>query len=395
MPAVFAFADKVIEQPQVSLFAAFGSFAMLVLVEFEGSWRTRLAAYLALVLVGAAFVTLGTLCSRNAWLAAGSMAVVGFVTLFSGVISGYVAAAGTGALLLFVLPVTIVAPASAIPDRLEGWALAAGAGIFAQLLLWPPRRQAGLRHDAAVALRAVADLLDADRQQVAERAHLARTAVDALGRRMLGAPHRPTGPTAAAAALAALPDELDWLLSFAEPSAERPVLELVSPEDREALAAAAAALRAGATTLDGGDAQPDFARLDAARAAVAVALARRLARAARRRALDPGGARAALPDPGRDLLGARGDGLRPPGRRQRPGSVRPLRRSKRPSRRRSSTRACAQSGSGTASAAQPGSHSPSSSLSKRASSTASGSCSGRSRSCGRTRSAPAGRSSAR
>jgi uncharacterized membrane protein YccC len=277
MPAVFAFADKVVEQPQVSLFAAFGSFAMLVLVEFEGSWRTRLAAFLALALVGATFVTLGTLCSRNAWLAAGSMAVVGFVTLFSGVISGYVAAAGTAALLLYVLPVTIVAPASAIPDRLEGWALAAGAGIFAQLLLWPPRRHAGLRHDAAVALRAVADLLDADREQLAERARSARTAVDALGRRMLGAQHRPTGPTAATAALAALPDELDWLLSFAEPSAERPALELVCPEDREALAAAGAALRAAATTLDGGHAQPDFARLDAARAAVAVALARRLA----------------------------------------------------------------------------------------------------------------------
>ena len=210
MPAVFAFADKVIGQPQVSLFAAFGSFAMLVLVEFEGSLRTRLSAYLGLALVGAAFITLGTLCSQNAWLAAGSMAVVGFVTLFSGVISGYVAAAGTSALLLFVLPVTIVAPASAIPDRLEGWALAAGAGILAQLLLWPPGRQAGLRHDAVVALRTVADLLEANREQVAERARLARTAVDALGRRMLGAQHRPTGPTAATAALVALPDELDY-----------------------------------------------------------------------------------------------------------------------------------------------------------------------------------------
>ncbi|HZE29098.1 MAG TPA: FUSC family protein [Gaiellaceae bacterium] len=276
MPAVFAFADQVVQQPQVSLFAAFGSFAVLVLAEFEGSWRTRLAAYLALALVGAAFITLGTLCSRNAWLAAGSMAVVGFVTLFSGVISGYVAAAGAAALLLFVLPVTIVAPAAAIPDRLEGWALAAGAGIFGQLLLWPPGRHAGLRQDAAVALRAVADVLDAEREQVAERARLARTAVDALGHRMLGAQHRPTGPTAATAALASLPDELDWLLSFAAPSADRPAPELVSPQEREALAAAAAALRAAATTLDGRLEQPDFARLEAARAAVAVALARRL-----------------------------------------------------------------------------------------------------------------------
>ena len=36
MPAVFAFADQVIAQPQTALFAAFGSFAMLVLASFSG-----------------------------------------------------------------------------------------------------------------------------------------------------------------------------------------------------------------------------------------------------------------------------------------------------------------------------------------------------------------------
>jgi hypothetical protein len=63
MPAVFAFADKVIGSPQVATFAAFGSFAMLVLVEFGGPMRTRLIAYASLALVGAANITLGTLCS--------------------------------------------------------------------------------------------------------------------------------------------------------------------------------------------------------------------------------------------------------------------------------------------------------------------------------------------
>lgn len=121
IPAVFALADKVIEQPQTSILAAFGSFAMLVLVEFAGPPRKRLAAYVGLACVGAVFITLGTLCSRNPWLAAGAMAAVGFVVLFSGVISGYFAAAATGAILTFVLPVTIPAPDSAIPDRLEGW----------------------------------------------------------------------------------------------------------------------------------------------------------------------------------------------------------------------------------------------------------------------------------
>ena len=76
MPGVFAFADQVIGNPQTSLFAAFGSFAVLVLVEFGGVWRTRLVAYLALAAVGAVFIALGTLCSRDAWLAAGATGAV-------------------------------------------------------------------------------------------------------------------------------------------------------------------------------------------------------------------------------------------------------------------------------------------------------------------------------
>src|SRR5207247_3999642 len=173
-----------------------------------------LGAYLPRTSDGAAVCTVGTLFARNAWLAAAALAAVGFATLFSGVISGYFAAASTGALLTFVLPVTIPAPSSAIPDRLEGWGLATGAGICALMLLWPPRRRADLQRGAAGALHAVADLLDADQEQLAERARLARGAVDALGRRLLGTQHRPTGPTGPTAALASLPDELDWLLSF-------------------------------------------------------------------------------------------------------------------------------------------------------------------------------------
>ena len=274
MPAVFAFADKVIGQPQTSLFAAFGSFALLVLVEFTGPPRTRLAAYLALACVGVAFITLGTLCSRHAWLAAGAMAVVGFATLFAGVINGYFAAAATGALLTFVLPVTLPVPNSAIPERLEGWGLAAGAGISALMLVWSPRQRADLQREAAAALRAVADHLDADRESWAERARVARASVDALGRRLLGQ-HRPTGPTGPMAALASLPDELDWLLSFLTPAPEVQ-LELACAEDAEALAAAAQVLRASAETLQGLNGQPDFQRLEAARDAVARALMRRL-----------------------------------------------------------------------------------------------------------------------
>ncbi len=276
IPAVFAFADKVIGQPQTSIFAAFGSFAILVLVDVAGTPRTRVIAYLGLACVGAGFITLGTACSRNAWLAAGAMAVVGFAVLFAGVISGYVAAVTTGALLTFVLPVTFRAPNSAIPDRLEGWGLAAGAGICAVMLLWPSRRRADLERDVAGALLATADVADASPDRFAERVRLARDSVDRLGRRFLGTPHRPTGPAAQTAALASLPDELDWLLSFLAPSVDSPALELACEQDVEAMAATAAVLRASAGRLEGRDERPDFARLDAARDAVARALARRL-----------------------------------------------------------------------------------------------------------------------
>ena len=61
MPAVFAFADNVIEQPQTTIFSAFGSFAVLVLTDFGGPPRARLVAYLGLAGAGAVLISLGTL----------------------------------------------------------------------------------------------------------------------------------------------------------------------------------------------------------------------------------------------------------------------------------------------------------------------------------------------
>ena len=271
MPGVFAFADQVIGNPQTSLFAAFGSFAVLVLVEFGGRWRARLVAYLALAAVGVVLIALGTLCSRDAWLAAGATGVVGFVTLFSGAFNGYLAAASTGAILLFVLPANIPAPNSAIPDRLFGFALAAGVGTAASLLLWPTRRRAELRRSVAAATRSVVELIEAESERRGPRAAAARAAVDGLRRSFLGSQHRPAGPSDPTAALAALPDELDWLLSFLEPP-----LEISSAEDAEAMASAGAVLRASIDRLEGGSAQADFDRLESTRNDVARAFIGRL-----------------------------------------------------------------------------------------------------------------------
>ncbi len=280
MPSVFAIADNVIADAQIATFAAFGSFAMLVLVEFGGPVRSRFVAYVSLASVGAVNITLGTLCSRNAWLAAGAMALIGFAILFSGVINGYFAAAATAALLPFVLAATIPAPFSALLARLEGWAFAAGAAICAHMFLWPQRPQSSLRSDAAGACLALAELADAelarDQQAVADRTHAAGEAVAILRRRFLATPHGPTGPTTPQAALSSLVDELDWLLSLLAPPERMPGLDVCAEENGEAVAAVVAALRDAGARLRGSDVQPDLERLHATRQAVARALVRRI-----------------------------------------------------------------------------------------------------------------------
>jgi uncharacterized membrane protein YccC len=270
----------VIADPRVATFAAFGSFAMLVLVEFGGPLRSRFLAYLALAAVGATNIVVGTLCSRSALLAAAAMALIGFTILFSGVINGYFAAAGTSALLTFILSATIPAPFSDVGSRLEGWALAAGVGICAQMLLWPQRREASLRGDAAEASRAIADLAAAtlarDQHSVVDRTEAAGRSVGALRSRFLATPYRPTGPTRPQAALSALVDELDWLLSFLAPPEQRPGLDLCREQNAEGLEAVVSVLRAAADQLDGGDERPDLQRLQVARRELVVALARQI-----------------------------------------------------------------------------------------------------------------------
>jgi uncharacterized membrane protein YccC len=280
MPAVFAVASQLIQQPQTEIFASFGSFAMLVLVDFSGPPRSRFIAYLSLAVSGAVLVVAGTLCSRNTWLAAAAMAVAGFGILFSGVINGYFAAGGTAAILAFVLPVSIPAPLAAIPWRLAGWGLAAGAGICAVMLLFPPRDSGTLREDAARACSALADLAEAifsaDQHGTQARATAASQAVDGVRNRLAATSHRPTGPTGQAAAVAALIDELGWLLGSLGVVAGLPRSELCRAENAESMAAAATVLRASAGRLSGQDERPDTGRLERAQDAVVQVMAARI-----------------------------------------------------------------------------------------------------------------------
>src|SRR6185312_15083690 len=78
------------------------------------------------------------------------------------------------------------------------------------------------------------------------------------------------------AALSALVDELDWLLSFLAPPEQRPGLDLCREQNAEGLEAVVSVLRAAADQLDGGDERPDLQRLQVARRELVVALARQI-----------------------------------------------------------------------------------------------------------------------
>jgi uncharacterized membrane protein YccC len=283
VPAVFAFSDLVIRDEDTTLFAAFGSIAILAFTNFGGPWRTRLTAYLALAVAGAALITLGTLCSQTPWLAVAATAVVGFAILFTGVISAYFAAAGFAALLLFVIPVAIPGPPSAIPARLEGWALAAAAGTCAVMLLWPSQPADKLRAGAARACGALADLLDAElsgeRSAIATGTHAGSAAVRELRRRFVATPYRPTGPAGPTEALAFLVDAFAWLLSVVSPTGGGIDARSAAPrgDSREVMAASLAVLRASAANLGGERRQPDLDRLARAREAAVASLVQQVA----------------------------------------------------------------------------------------------------------------------
>jgi hypothetical protein len=277
MPAMFALGDKVIGNPALATFAAFGSFAMLLLVDFGGPMRDRLQAQATLAVAGAVLVCLGTLASRSTPLAALAMALVAFAVLFAGVVSSVLAGATTSLLLAFILPVSIPGPVSSIPDRLAGWGLAGTAGFLAVWLLWPAPARDPLRGVAVAACRAMAARLrveaayvlgGASRPSAAEHEAAiagAETAVAALHAAFFATPYRPTGLSTGARAAVRLVDELRWLNAIVLQGQPRPHPIHVDTRACAVKAAAAQVLERGADLLDAPGSSPEalHAALDA------------------------------------------------------------------------------------------------------------------------------------
>jgi uncharacterized membrane protein YccC len=215
IPPLFAFTFEVIGNPQLATFAAFGGFSLLLFVDFPGNWTGRLTSYVMLSLSGAGLITLGTLASRNGWLAVAGMTVAGFAVLFVGTLSVSIAAAGRSALLMFILPVSLPGTVGDIAPRLAGWGIAAAVAVPAAMLVWPPSEHNNLRRYAAdtcealaavITTRAAGHTTDADSlcEQVVQ-------SLGALRHTFRGTAFRPVGLTTGSRALVRLVDELEWL----------------------------------------------------------------------------------------------------------------------------------------------------------------------------------------
>jgi uncharacterized membrane protein YccC len=216
MPSLFAFGDKVIGDPQYTLFAAFGGFALIGLVEFGGPFANRLRSQLALAVTAGCMIIAGTLASQNPWLSAAVMTLGSFVVLFAGVVSSQIARASTSIILPLIVATALPASAGQLPNRLAGFATAALVSLVALRVLWPaptvdPLREPTIAASRSLASRLRRSLSASGAGELAGADHQRQAAMAALGRAFLTTPFRPTGLSTQTRLNVRLVEELDWL----------------------------------------------------------------------------------------------------------------------------------------------------------------------------------------
>lgn len=273
MPLLFAVCSQAFHAPVTGTFAAFGAFAMLLLVEFTGPMAQRLRAQAALTVAWLVLVSLATVATRSVWTATAVTVLVGFVVLFSGVVSSVLAGSTTSLLLAFILPVSAPVPLGQLPDRLAGVLLAGAASVIAVALLWPRKPADPLSAPAVQVCRAAAEQLRTDAEHFTSRSSrpafaACRTCAQATGaaaRRLqqvfTATPYRPTGLSAESRGMVRLVDELTWLSAVLADAA--PTVEDAPPGTQESSAvrtAAAEVLELCADLLDDPGVRPDRLR---------------------------------------------------------------------------------------------------------------------------------------
>jgi len=242
MPVLFAFGLQGLESPQFALLGAFGAFSTMAMADFMGPFRSRLVAYLVLMLVGCLLIVIGTVLSNSLWPAVAAMLVFGVTLQFAAVLGGQFMLGNSAAILIFVLCAMVPASNDFIPDRLGGWILACTGAAVATALLWPRNERRDLYQplvEAIRALAAVARSIAAGDLPGSGIDH-AKAVIDRVREVHSAFGFRPCGPAGQRRALLGLIDDLGqcWVFAGAVPAGSR-----MSAEDRRLADAVA-------TTLD-------------------------------------------------------------------------------------------------------------------------------------------------
>jgi len=267
IPSLLALTYKVVQDPQMALFATFGGFATLLIAGFGGTRKDKLIAHVCLAVAGSVVLIIGTLASGTAWIAALVTIPVVFVIFFSGVIGPNAASGTTAALFAYVLPVASAGGAATIPSRLEGWLLASAAGTLAVLLLSPRTPGDRLRATAAGLAAELAIRVGAAADGQATSPETMRAAQEKLLAAFTATTYRPTGLAIADQALASAVQLLDWASAQVGDAFDGHIdMSGACQADRDLLRAAAALFDDVSALLSGRDATPDTDVLERARA---------------------------------------------------------------------------------------------------------------------------------
>jgi uncharacterized membrane protein YccC len=213
LPLVFGLTHLLTADVQVSIFGAFGSFALLLLVDFPGRTRTRVRSYFLLFVIGSCFIAVGTVVSTHKVAAVAVMALVGFGVLFAGVFSPQAASAATASLLLFVLPVAVAQPTGEVGPRLAGWALAGLFSIPACLVVWPTPWHDELRRRLSATVTALGRLATAHARGSFGLEPVAdvQTELTLLRQQFRNTPYPSATTASATVALAKLTGRVEWV----------------------------------------------------------------------------------------------------------------------------------------------------------------------------------------
>jgi uncharacterized membrane protein YccC len=215
VPVNFAIGSEVIGNAQVATFAAFGSFALLLFVNFTGGLGTRAGAYLGLGVAGVVLISVGTALATPDWLAVVAMAVLAFVVLYAGVVSSLISGASQAALLAFILAVMLPGTRGDLPERLAGWGMSLALAVPVALFVWPAREQDRIRLRAAALCHALADLLALDQPMAGDTIVSMREVARDLRATFRTSATRTAGLSTGARLLIRLVDEVEWLAATA------------------------------------------------------------------------------------------------------------------------------------------------------------------------------------